>query len=67
MDIGGIEIGDLLDITFGSLPGIDVKGKVISILPAVGTSNPGVFTILIEPEEVPAGVRWGVTAQVHIP
>jgi HlyD family secretion protein len=67
MDIGGIDVGDVLEITFGALPGVEVKGKVISILPALGTSNPGVFTVLIEPEEIPAGVRWGVTAQVHIP
>lgn len=67
MDIGGIDIGDVLEITFGALPGVEVKGKVISILPALGNSNPGVFTVLIEPEEIPAGVRWGMTAQVHIP
>lgn len=66
-EISRIGTGDKLTITFTALPGIEVKGDVVSILPDMDNLATGDFIVVIEMDDLPEGVLWGMTAQVHIP
>lgn len=66
-DVVNIAIGDKVVVTFEALPGVEIEGTVTEI----GTrAEEGVgvnFTVTVEVDEMPEGVRWGMTAYVSFP
>jgi multidrug efflux pump subunit AcrA (membrane-fusion protein) len=67
IDVAQVEIGDPVSVTFDALPDVIVSGSVsrIAVKPRAGS---GVnYTVVIELEEIPERLRWGMTAFVDIP
>jgi multidrug efflux pump subunit AcrA (membrane-fusion protein) len=66
IDVAQIEVGDDVTVTFDALPDLVVSGSVsrIAVKPRAGT---GVnYTVVVELDEIPDRLRWGMTAFVDI-
>jgi len=66
MDVAQIMIGDTAVVTFDALPDLAIEGTVISIAPKAATGSGVNYPVIIELSEIPAGLRWGMTAFVDI-
>jgi HlyD family secretion protein len=65
-DVAQIKVGDPAIITFDALPGIILQGAVSRIAPKP-TGGFGVdYPVVIELNDIPAALRWGMTASVDI-
>lgn len=64
-EIVSIKIGEVAGIRFDSMPDVEIKGTVSSIEPDETVNQGGRYLVLIRLDEHPAGLRWGMTAQVH--
>lgn len=67
LEVASIDIGKMLLVTFEALPGVEVEGRVISILPNDARDGGRNFIVLIELDVIPEGLRWGMTAEVLVP
>lgn len=66
IDVSQIMVGDPATITFDSLPDLEIRGTVSRISPK-STGGSGVnFPVIIELDEIPAALRWGMTAFADI-
>ena len=66
IDVAQIMVGDPATITFDSLPDLEIRGTVSRISPK-STGGSGVnFPVIIELDEIPAALRWGMTAFADI-
>lgn len=65
-DVAGIKIGSTAQVSFDALPGVKVDGTVSQIAPRASKTTGVNYTVTIELGEVPAGLRWGMTALVEI-
>jgi HlyD family secretion protein len=66
IDVAQISLDDTAIITFDSLPDLELQGTVSRIAPK-STEGSGVnFPVIIELGEIPAALRWGMTAFVDI-
>jgi len=66
-DIVKVKVGNLVDISLVAFPDEDFKGKVISIDPAEKIVNEVVYyEVDIDFEEMPEGIKPGMTADVTI-
>ena len=66
IDVAQIEVGDSVVVTFDALPGVEVKGKVVRI---ASKSSPGAgvnYKVVVELEEIPPQLRWGMTVFLDI-
>jgi multidrug efflux pump subunit AcrA (membrane-fusion protein) len=66
IDVAQIDIGDPATVTFDALADVVVSGTIsrISVKPRAGT---GVnYTVVVELDEIPERLRWGMTAFVDI-
>lgn len=66
IDVAGITEGASVEITFDALPGLKVPGTVTRIAPKASEGSGVNFTVIIEMDEIPEGIRWGMTAFVDI-
>ncbi len=65
-DIPGVHIGDAANIFVEAL-NKDISGKVVGISPiASSVGGDVVFKVTIAPDTQPAGLLWGMTAEVEI-
>jgi RND family efflux transporter MFP subunit len=66
-DIGKVAVGQVVNISFDSLPGVTLQGKVTTIAPS-STSQSGVVTYLIYvvPTKVDPRLRLGMTSTASI-
>lgn len=67
IDVARLKVGDPVIVTFDALPGVEVGGKITRI---ASKSAPGAgvnYTVVVEMDEVPEALRWGMTAFVDIP
>jgi multidrug resistance efflux pump len=67
IEVSNVDIGDVLLVSFDSLPGIAVEGSVISISPSEARTDERNFTVLVVLDTIPEGLRWGMNAEVIIP
>jgi multidrug resistance efflux pump len=67
IEVARIDIGDKLLMTFDALPGIEIEGRVISIMPNEGGDGERSFIVLFELDVQPEGLRWGMSAEVVVP
>jgi multidrug resistance efflux pump len=66
IDVAKVSVGDRAVVTFDALPDLSLEGRVVSIAPKAD-EGPGVnFPVLLELNEIPASLRWGMTAFVDI-
>ena len=66
IDVAQISVGDRAVVTFDALPDLSLEGSVVSIAPKAD-DGPGVnFPVLLELNEIPESLRWGMTAFVDI-
>jgi len=63
-EITSINEGDTATITFNALPGIDVEGSVVGIMADETVDQGGRYIVTIRLDEIPEGLRWGMTAEV---
>lgn len=66
IDVARIDVGDLVNITFDSLPETSVTGKVIRIASKAAEGSGVNYKVIIELDEIPEKLRWGMTAFVDI-
>lgn len=65
--VAKIRVGDLVDLTFDGIPGLQIPGKVSFIRP-YGEKKRGdiTYTVKIVPERWDERLRWNMTAQIAI-
>ncbi len=66
IDVARIAVGDAVTVTFDALPGVEVPGQVARIAPRAAEGTGVNYTVVIELDEIPPTVRWGMTAFVDI-
>ncbi|MFN2237522.1 MAG: HlyD family secretion protein [Anaerolineales bacterium] len=66
IDVAQIVEGDTAVVTFDALPDLVLDGTVISIAPKAAEGSGVNFPVIIELSEIPAALRWGMTAFVDI-
>jgi multidrug resistance efflux pump len=65
-DVARINLGDAAAVRFDALPGVKVTGTIARIA-LTARDGAGVnYTTVIQLDEIPDGVRWGMTANVDI-
>jgi len=66
IDVAQIAVGDPAQVTFDALPDLILQGAVSRIDPKSG-AGPGVsFPVIIDLDQIPVELRWGMTAFVDI-
>jgi len=67
LNVVPLQEGDRAEIGFDALPGVTVMGTIVRIEP-LGVTRMGEITYkaVIEPDEMPADVRWNMTAEVSV-
>ena len=66
IDAAQIEIGDFAITTFDALPDIVVEGQVVYIASKSDEGSGVNYKVILELNEIPEKVRWGMTAFVDI-
>jgi len=66
IDVAKIKVGDTAIITFDALPDKSVEGTIIHIAPKADTGSGVNYPVILELSEIPADLRWGMTAFVDI-
>ena len=66
IDVAQIMVGDPATVTFDSLPGLVLQGTVSQIAPIPAAGSGVSFPVDIELDQIPAALRWGMTAFVDI-
>lgn len=66
IDVAQISVGDTAIVTLDALPDLVLEGTVISIAPKAAAGAGVNYPVIIELSEIPAALRWGMTAFVDI-
>jgi len=66
IDVAQIEVGDAATIAFDALPDVIVSGRVVRIATKAATGSGVNYPVVLELDEVPRQLRWGMTAFVDI-
>lgn len=66
IDVARVKVGDSVKITFDALPDVAVNGKVTLISPKSSEGSGVNYTVVVEMDEIPPALRWGMTAFVDI-
>jgi len=66
IDAARVEVGAVATVTFDALPDVQVVGRVVRIAPKAAGGSGVNYTVIVELEEVPVRLRWGMTAFVDI-
>jgi multidrug resistance efflux pump len=66
IDVAQIAVGDMAEVTFDALPDLSILAVITKIAPKA-TGGSGVnYTVVLELDEVPEQLRWGMTAYVDV-
>jgi multidrug resistance efflux pump len=66
IDVAQIVVGDTAIVTFDALPELVLAGTVVSIAPKAAPGSGVNYPVVLELNEIPAALRWGMTAFVDI-
>lgn len=66
IDVARIAIGHSAKVRFEALPGVNATGSITRIAPKVKEGTGVNFTTVIKLDQIPDGLRWGMTAFVDI-
>jgi len=66
IDVAQIFVGDIAIVTFDALPDLSIQGEIMSIAPKASTGSGVNYTVIVELEDVPQELRWGMSAFVDV-
>jgi len=66
IDAARVKVGNPVSLTFDALPGVEVKGMIESVSPKSSEGSGVNYTVVIKMDELPALLRWGMTAFADI-
>jgi len=66
IDAARVEVGAAASVTFDALPDVQVSGRVVQIAPRAAGGSGVNYTVIVQLDEIPARLRWGMTAFVDI-
>ncbi len=66
IDVARVDVGNPAFVTFDALPDVAVNAKVVRIAPKASVGSGVNYTVELVLEEIPAKLRWGMTAFVDI-
>ena len=66
IDVAQIKVGDTAILTFDALPDVVAGGTITSIAPKAAEGSGVNYTVVLEMDQVPEALRWGMTAFVDI-
>jgi len=66
IDVARVEPGDSVSVTFDALPDVLLPGKVTRISSKSAEGSGVNYTVVIELDQIPEKLRWGMTAFVDI-
>ncbi len=66
IDVAQIDVGETVIVTFDALPEVVVEGTIVRIAPKANEGSGVNYTVIVEIAEIPAKLRWGMTAFVDI-
>jgi HlyD family secretion protein len=66
IDVAKIREGDTAVVTFDALPDLVLEGTVVSIAPKAAEGSGVNYPVVLELNEIPPALRWGMTAFVDI-
>lgn len=66
IDVAQIVVGDSAIVTFDALPELVLEGTVVRIAPKAAPGSGVNFPVILKLNEIPAELRWGMTAFVDI-
>ncbi len=66
VDASRVQVGDTVQVSFDALPDRTVTGKVVQIAEKASAGAGVYYTTFVALDEIPAGLRWGMSAFVII-
>ena len=66
IDVARIALGSAALVTFDALPDVSAQGEVVRIAPKASAGSGVNYTVVVELNEIPMSLRWGMTAFVDI-
>ncbi len=66
IDVAKLQVGDQAEITFDAFPDLALTGTVTRISPKAAAGSGVNYTVVIEMDDIPDNLRWGMTAFVDI-
>jgi len=66
VDVARVSVGDAAVVTLDALPNVTIDGQVTRIAPKASEGSGVNYTVIIELNDIPEAVRWGMTAFVEI-
>ena len=66
IDAARVKAGSKVRVTFDALPDVVIEGTIRSLAPKASQGSGVNYTAIIELAEIPADLRWGMTAFVDI-
>lgn len=66
IDVARLDVGNTAAVTFDALPDVVVQGVVHSIAPKSDEGAGVNYRVVVQLDEIPAKLRWGMTAFVDI-
>ena len=66
IDVARVRVGNSASLTFDALPDRVLNGKVVRIAPKASAGSGVNYTVIIELDDIPQNLRWGMTAFVDI-
>jgi HlyD family secretion protein len=65
-DVARLNVGDQATVTFDALPGTEVNGTITRLAPKAKEGTGVNFTAVIELDQIPEAVQWGMTANAEL-
>ncbi len=65
-DVARIRVGDTAQVSFDALPDVKIAGRVARIDPKAAEGAGVNYTAVIQLDQIPDGLRWGMTTDVNI-
>jgi multidrug resistance efflux pump len=65
-EVARIDVGDTAQIRFDALPDAKVTGKIVRIAPKAKEGAGVNYTAVIQLDQIPDGLRWGMTADADL-
>jgi multidrug efflux pump subunit AcrA (membrane-fusion protein) len=66
-DFARIQNGTAVTVSFDALEDVEATGVVTAVTPTTTSAGDLDFTARIALDEIPAGLRWGMTARIELP
>ncbi len=66
IDVAQIAVDDRVIVTFDALPNAVINGTILNVAPKADEGSGVNYTVVVQLDEVPAELRWGMTAFVDV-